>query len=130
MINFRTCDILVVTIVLAAALMPNGAKALNETYKENLNRLINLTVTGENVHVRMLGTMTRDFPRPVRNKVATSWYPGIARDYFLDEFNMLTFRIEFTTVNQGVPEFRESGRAIIDNLHNLGESFDWSYVYP
>lgn len=78
----------------------------------------------------IMNTMTQNFPRPVKNRVAKSWYPGIARDYFLDDFNMLTFRIEFTTVKQGVPEFKESGRAIIDNLNSLGEAFNWSYVYP
>jgi hypothetical protein len=58
------------------------------------------------------------------------WGPGLARDFFLEEFNMITFRLEISTVNQGLPEFAETGRAIIDNLNNLGTSYDWSHVYP
>lgn len=74
--------------------------------------------------------MTKNFPSPCKKRIFKTWRRGLARDFFLEEFNMITFRLEMTTVNQGLPEFAETGRAIIDNLNNLGNSFDWSYVYP
>ncbi len=87
------------------------------------NSRINWALTG-------MDLMTKNYFGPCKTRIFKTWGPGLARDFFLEEFNMITFRLEISTVNQGLPEFAETGRAIIDNLNNLGTSYDWCHVYP
>ncbi len=51
------------------------------------------------------------------------WHPGLARDYLLDTYDALTFRIEITTAGLAPDGFRLTARRI---LENLGRIADWA----
>ncbi|MDA3865467.1 MAG: hypothetical protein PF489_01825, partial [Salinivirgaceae bacterium] len=62
-------------------------------------------------------------------EISTTWRAGLPRDYFLAKYNFITSVIEVCTYKQGMPEFTATGQAIINNLKNKGNDYDWSKLY-
>ena len=70
-----------------------------------------------------LDTLIQEVPAGRVDFSEKTWHPGLARDYFLREFNFTSFRIEITTAKGGDREFfTRSGEAL---LTNLGRVSDW-----
>jgi hypothetical protein len=61
--------------------------------------------------------------------IAQAWYPGLPRDFFLEKYNFISSRLEVGTYKRGMPEFKATGEAIINNLKGKGSSYDWSKLY-
>jgi hypothetical protein len=70
--------------------------------------------------------ITKGVPRAEISLPEEIWHPGLARDYLLAEHGTATFRVETTTWEQGLSDFRETGRRFIENLRDLT---DWSGLY-
>jgi hypothetical protein len=53
------------------------------------------------------------------------WHAGLARDYLLGKYNVVTFRVEVTTNDQGLDGFRQTACQFLENLSRLA---DWEPV--
>lgn len=77
---------------------------------------------------QLLKSMIVNVPNS-KYEIRDAWFPGIARDYFLSKFNFITSVIEVCSYNQGKKEFTQTGEAIINNLKDKGENFNWGMLY-
>lgn len=76
---------------------------------------------------RIMETLIRDVPKGNTELAERIWHPGLARDYLLGKHNIVTFRIEVTTDHNGIAEFRETGRRLLENMADVSS---WEGIYP
>jgi len=55
------------------------------------------------------------------------WYEGLARDYFLREHGVATFRLEVSLAGRSLADIQSAAQVF---LQNLSEIEDWRPVYP
>jgi hypothetical protein len=75
--------------------------------------------------LNVMEQMTENVPKAKTHLADKIWHKGLARDYLLDKYAAITFRIEITTDGQGLDEFRKTGRRFLENLNNID---DWDNI--
>jgi len=70
----------------------------------------------------VLEAMIDGVPHGESHLAETIWHEGLARDYLLRRHNAATFRVEVTTLGQGVDGFQATGLRFLQNLLRID---DW-----
>jgi len=76
---------------------------------------------------QILEKLIKDVPKASRAFPRKCWHEGLAREYLMRKYSIITFRIEVTTYQSSMGFFEQTGRQLIRNISKIA---DWKPVFP